>query len=67
MPEYDGVTGTNVAVGVREGDGVMLGVNVREEGLISLVVTDELVHEDKVSRDRQSRLLMKRRFVGFII
>ena len=67
MPEYDGVIGIYVAVGVRDGDGIMLGVNAGKGDLISLVAIDELVHEDKINRDRQVKILMKRRYITFII
>jgi len=49
------------------GDGVILGVNVGKGVIISLGAIDELVHEDKISKNRQSTLLMKMRFVDFII
>ena len=54
-------------VGVLDGGGVMLDINTGKGVLISLVAFNELVHEDKISRDRQSKLLMKNRFLNLLI
>jgi hypothetical protein len=67
LPEDDGVTGIYVAVGVRDGDGVILGVSVGEGVLNSPFAVGELVHENKSNKDKQNTLLMKMRFEDFII
>lgn len=52
---------------VKDGEWMRLGVDIGEGVLKLLVVIDELVHEDKISRDRQSKQLMKKRFLDLLI
>lgn len=67
MPEYEGVMGTNVDVGVKVGDGVTLAVDVGEGVLNAIVVIGKLVHEDKNKMDKTHMPLIKRQFENFMM
>ena len=61
-----------VADGKKDGRCVIVGVIEIAVGggvgvMNSLDVIDELLHEDKINRDRQNTLVLKRIFIDFII